>query len=274
VARGQGRSIPVERILADINAALEGGTQEIVLTGVHLGSWGQDFEQRRFLRDLVETILAQAPIIRLRLSSLEPWDLDEGFFTLWQDGRLARHFHLPLQSGSAAILKRMARKTNPDRFARLMEAARAQIPDVAITTDVITGFPGETESEFAESLDFVRQMNFAGGHVFTYSERPGTAAAKMSHQIPHPLRKERNAAMRGVFEQSAAAYRARFVGERLSVLWETAIPQEPDNWTLSGLTDNYLRVRAQAAQRVWNQITPVQLTGMIDGGMVGEIVST
>lgn len=273
VARGQGHSIPVKRILADINAALEGGTQEIVLTGVHLGSWGYDFETPRHLRDLVEIILAEAPVIRLRLSSLEPWDLNGDFFSLWQDDRLARHLHLPLQSGCAATLKRMARKTTPDGFSKLMETARTQIPDVAITTDVITGFPGETENEFAKSLAFVRQMSFAGGHVFTYSERPGTAAAKMPDQVPHAIRKERNAAMRAEFEQSSAAYRAQFVGEQLSVLWETATLFDNGGWRVSGLTDNYLRVVSQASQRMWNQISPVQLTGIRDGGMVGKIIN-
>lgn len=271
VARGQGRSIPVKRVLADIRAALAGGTQEIVLTGVHLGSWGQDFESPRHLRDLVEIILTETPIPRLRLSSLEPWDLDEDFFALWQDGRLARHLHLPLQSGSAATLRRMARKTTPESFARLVEAARAHISDIAITTDVITGFPGETETEFAESLIFVRRMNFAGGHVFTYSARPGTAAAKMPDQVPHAIRKERNAAMRTIFEQSAANYRSRFVGGSLSVLWESASPLDPELWQMSGLSDNYLRVMAQAPQQLWNQISPVRLTGIAEGGLVGKI---
>ncbi len=204
---------------------------------------------------------------------MEPWDLEEDFFSLWQDDRLARHFHLPLQSGSAATLRRMARKTTPEDFTRLMEAARSRIPDIAITTDVITGFPGETETEFAQSLAFVRKMNFAGGHVFTYSERPRTAAAKMPNQVPHALRKERNAAMRAVFDQSSAAYRAQFVGEQLAVLWETAFHQDTGSWQVSGLTDNYLRVTAQTAKRLWNEITPVQLTGIGEGGMVGRIIS-
>lgn len=272
VARGSARSISVDRILSDINAALAGGTQEIVLTGVHLGSWGQDIGDGRHLRDLVGLILSETPINRLRLSSLEPWDLDDRFFTLWQDERLARHLHLPLQSGSTATLKRMARKTTPDGFARLLGAARAQIPGIAITTDIITGFPGETEIEFAESLDFVRKMNFASGHVFTYSERPGTVAAKMPDQVPHPIRKARNAAIRSVFEKSSADYRNHFLGEELSVLWETATPHEADGWRVSGLTDNYMRVISKAPQRIWNQITPVQLTGMGDGCMVGKII--
>ena len=271
LARGPGRSLPVEAILADIRAALAGGAQEVVLTGVHLGSWGQDFENPRKLRDLIETVLTEAPIIRLRLSSLEPWDLDDDFFTLWQDQRLARHLHLPLQSGSAATLRRMARKTTPNDFARLVAAAREHIPEVAITTDVIAGFPGESESEFNESLAFVSQMNFAGGHVFTYSARPGTAAARMPDQVPSAIRKERNVLLREVFEQSATLYRSRFVGKQLAVLWESASRVEADRWRISGLTDNYLRVTAQAPRQLWNQITPVQLTGLGDGGLVGVL---
>jgi threonylcarbamoyladenosine tRNA methylthiotransferase MtaB len=185
---------------------------------------------------------------------------------------MARHLHLPLQSGCAATLKRMARKTTPKGYAQLLNDARSQIPDVAITTDVITGFPGETELEFSESLKFVRRMNFAGGHVFTYSERPGTAAARMPDQVPHTVRKARNAAMRSVFEKSSAEYRTRFVGEKMAVLWETAAPENADNWKVRGLTDNYLRVAALVPRRIWNQITPVRLTGVEDGGMLGEIV--
>jgi threonylcarbamoyladenosine tRNA methylthiotransferase MtaB len=272
VARGQGRSVPVAAIVADIQAALTGGAQEIVLTGVHLGSWGQDLEKPMHLRDLVEIILQETPIIRMRLSSLEPWDLEDDFFTLWQDTRLARHLHLPLQSGAAATLRRMARKTTPEEFANLVAAARKHILDVAITTDVITGFPGETEAEFQESLAFVQRMDFAGGHVFTYSPRPATAAAKMAAQVPTAIRKARNAVMRATFAESSQKYRAQFIGERLSVLWETATPDQSEGWLVSGLTDNYLRVHAQTPQRIWNQITPVRLTDVGDGNLIGQIL--
>ena len=142
----------------------------------------------------MQAILQQTETPRLRLSSLEPWDLDAEFFSLWEDKRLCRHLHLPLQSGCAATLRRMRRKTTPEDFARLVEAARRLIPGVAITTDVIAGFPGEDESEFAESLAFVQAMRFAGGHVFTYSARPGTVAARQAAQVPHALRKERGSA--------------------------------------------------------------------------------
>jgi threonylcarbamoyladenosine tRNA methylthiotransferase MtaB len=273
VARGGGQSIPVERILADIHAASEGGAQEIVLTGVHLGSWGQDFVPKKNLRQLVEMILGESEIKRLRLSSLEPWDLDDDFFVLWRDKRLARHLHLPLQSGCTATLKRMARKTTPNGFANLLDSARTHIPDVAITTDVIAGFPGETEAEFHENLEFVKQMNFSGGHVFTYSARPGTAASKMSDQVPNATRKLRNAALRSVIKKSSEDYRMQFLGEQVSVLWETATHLDDDLWKVGGLTDNYIRVFAQTPLQIWNQITPVQLTEVIDEGMVGSIIS-
>lgn len=274
IARGPGRSRPIAEVLADIQAALRGGAQEIVLTGVHLGSWGKDLAPDLHLRDLVRTILRRTEVPRLRLSSLEPWDLDEDFFALWEDPRLARHLHLPLQSGCAATLRRMARKTTPEAFVRLVEAARRAIPDVAITTDIIVGFPGETEAEFAESLAFVEAMAFAGGHVFTYSERPGTAAAQMPNPVPHAVRKERNARMRAVLEASARRYRQRFLGRTLTVLWESALALGPEGWTLQGLTDNYLRVRATAPANLWNRLTPVRLTRLLpEGHLEGSLAA-
>jgi threonylcarbamoyladenosine tRNA methylthiotransferase MtaB len=271
IARGEGRSRSIQEVLTDVNMSLDGGAQEVVLTGVHLGSWGQDFNGPSSLKVLIRAILDETNPARLRLSSLEPWDIDEDFFLLWKDKRLARHLHLPLQSGCATTLKRMARKTTPQAFAGLVEAARTVIPDVAITTDVIAGFPGETEDEFAESLAFVRKMAFAGGHVFTYSERTQTAAAKMPDAVPHPVRKERNAQMREIFDEAEAVYQARFMGQQLSVLWETTTILGADEWTLSGLTDNYLRITTLAPKRLWNQITPVRITRLNGKGLVGEI---
>lgn len=277
VARGAGRSRPIPEVLADIAAALAGGSQEIVLTGVHLGSWGQDLEQPTHLRALIEAILSQDDdqwhaLPRLRLSSLEPWDLDESFFSLWADQRLARHLHLPLQSGCLATLRRMARKTTPENFTQLVAAARSAIPAVAITTDVIVGFPGESETEFEQSLAFVEEMAFAGGHVFTYSARPDTAAARMPNQVPLEVRKERNAIMRSAFDDLAQNYQRRFVGQELSVLWESTTWMGPEEWQLHGLSDNYLRVSARARRELWNQITNVRLTGMGKSGLFGQII--
>lgn len=268
--RGPGRSRAIPEILADIHAAHD--ANEVVLTGVHLGSWGQDLPGGLRLRHLVRAILEHTDVPRLRLSSLEPWDLDEAFFQLWEDPRLCRHLHLPLQSGSAATLRRMARKTTPASFARLVAAARAVMPDVAITTDVITGFPGESEVEFAQSLEFVLSMRFAGGHVFTYSPRPGTAAAHMPDQVPLAVRKERNAQMRQTLSRAAHAYQSSFIGQVLPVLWESASSLGPQGWEMSGLTGNYLRVRAHAPRGLWNQITPVRLTALADTHLLGNIL--
>ncbi|MBN2388814.1 MAG: MiaB/RimO family radical SAM methylthiotransferase [Anaerolineales bacterium] len=271
VARGVSRSIPLAAVLADVQAALDGGTQEVVLTGVHLGTWGRDLGPSQRLPDLVSALLARTPVARLRLSSLEPWDLEADFFGLWKDERLCPHLHLPLQSGSAAVLRRMGRKTTPADYAGLVAAARTAISDVAITTDVIAGFPGESEAEFAETLDLLGRLDFAGGHVFPYSARPGTAAARMGGQVAHPVRRQRSAALREAFRLSAAAYRQRFVGRSLPVLWESARQRDEGGWQLEGLTGNYLRVTAFASTSRWNMLDRVRLDGLAETCLSGTI---
>jgi threonylcarbamoyladenosine tRNA methylthiotransferase MtaB len=269
VARGEGRSRALVDVISDIQFALAGGTKEIVLTGVHLGSWGQELNSH--LRDLVKAILHETDTPRLRLSSLEPWDLDEGFFTLWEDKRLMPHLHLPLQSGSASTLKRMARKTTPAAFRELVSAARDRIPNVAVTTDIIAGFPGETDEEFAESLGFIREMDFADGHVFTYSPRPGTAAARMRGQVKPGVRKERNHILSAVFEESAKAHCQKFIGGMASVLWESATEVGEQSWQMQGHAGNYLRVGARASLPRWNEIDEVELVEISTDGIKGVI---
>ncbi|MGB7876047.1 MAG: MiaB/RimO family radical SAM methylthiotransferase [Anaerolineales bacterium] len=271
VARGEGLSRPLADVIADVQSALDGGTKEVVLTGVHLGSWGYELDAH--LRDLVKAILTYTDVPRLRLSSLEPWDLDANFFQLWEDQRLCQHLHLPLQSGCAATLKRMARKTTPASFRDLVTAARQIMPDAAITTDVIAGFPGETDEEFAESLAFIREMDFAGGHAFTYSARPGTGAARLGGQVRHEVRKERNAVLRDVFEEGGKSYRQRFIGQKLSVLWESVTEMNGQGWQMEGLTGNYLRVRALAPQPMWNQVSLVELQNSDDNGIYGQLLN-
>lgn len=271
IARGEGRSRRLADVLLDVQAALEGGAKEIVLTGVHLGSWGRDFGLH--LSDLIQAILRETDVPRLRLSSLEPWDLSADFFSLWADARLMPHLHLPLQSGSASTLKRMLRKTTPQSFRELVTFARQAIPDVAITTDLIAGFPGETEEEFAETLNFVREMEFAGGHVFSYSPRPGTGAARMKGQIKPELRKKRNHILQEAIEESARSYRERFIGKEMTVLWETASEFGEWGWKMEGLTGNYLRVTAFASSPRWNEIDLVRLERFENGRMKGVIVN-
>ena len=270
IARGEGRSRAIANVILDVRSALEGGTKEIVLTGVHLGSWGQDFGQH--LRDLIRAILRETDAPRLRLSSLEPWDLDADFFSLWDDKRLAPHLHLPLQSGCESTLKRMARKTSPQSFRELVSAARARIPDVAITTDIIAGFPGETEDEFAESLAFVNEMKFAGGHVFSYSPRPATGAARMKGQVPPAIRKERNHILHDALTESARAYRQQFLGATLPVLWESVSEMGEWGWQMEGWTANYLRVSAFAPSPRWNEMDYVTLQNEESDKVKGIII--
>ena len=280
VARGEGRSRTVADVILDIQSALDGGTKEVVLTGVHLGSWGYDLSTSlktglgSNLSELVKAVLRETDIPRLRLSSLEPWDLSADFFSLWDDKRLMPHLHLPLQSGSASTLKRMRRHTTPESFRELVSAARDVIPDVAITTDIIAGFPGETEDEFAETLDFVREMDFAGGHVFTYSPRPGTGAARMKGQVRPPLRKKRNHILQDVIGESAKSYREKFVGREMLVLWESTSEMGERGWKMEGHTENYLRVNAFAPMPRWNEIDKVLLGETSSERMQGEILNT
>ena len=273
LARGSAFSLPAASVLNEVRAALRGGSKEIVLCGVHLGSWGKDLSQDRSLRDLIQLILKETDIPRLRLSSLEPWNLAEHFFSLWQDTRLCRHLHLPLQSGSNTTLRRMARKTSQDDFSKLVAAARKEIPDVAITTDIIVGFPGETEDEFEVSLAFVEAMNFAGGHVFTYSEREGTPAASFNHAVPIPVRRERSVGMRAAFARSAEYYRHAFIGKILPVLWESTTDLGEADWQLSGLTGNYMRVLASGGENRWNQISDVEIIRLEEGVLQGRIIT-
>jgi threonylcarbamoyladenosine tRNA methylthiotransferase MtaB len=271
LARGAGRSRPVDEVIQDIHAAEAGGSKEIVLTGVHLGSWGQDMPGGLRLHELVRAVLRETDVPRLRLSSLEPWDLDAAFFSLWENPRLMPHLHLPLQSGCASTLKRMSRKTTPESFRALVSAARQAIPRAAITTDIIAGFPGETEEEFRESLDFVREMEFAGGHVFSFSPRPGTGAARMREQVHPSVRKQRNHTLHQVLEEASAAYRRGFVGEGLEVLWESASELGQWGWQMEGLAPNYLRVTADAPSPRWNQIDRVEVTAPGEAGLRGVI---
>jgi len=270
LARGKGRSRPPEEVLQEVHQLLRAGYREVVLSGVHLGAYGHDWGDRRGLFQLVRRLLAETDLARLRLSSLEPWDITPDFFTLWEDRRLARHLHLPLQSGCDATLRRMARRTTTQAFAGLVAAARAAIPDLAVTTDIMVGFPGENESEFAESLAFVEAMQFARLHIFRYSPRPGTRAATMPDQVPPAVAAERAQRMHALGAKLERSFRRRFIGRTMEVLWETARPGD-GAWLWSGLTDNYLRVTTSSAENLHNTITPTHLLAEKDNGLYGEV---
>ncbi len=267
IARGAGRSRPLPEVVDEIRYLLAIGYQEAVLTGVHLGSYGHDTGDPLGLAHLVRAILSDTDIPRLRLSSLEPWDLSPDCFDLWDNPRLCRHLHLPLQSGCDATLKRMLRRTNQASFSALVNAARARVPDIGITTDVIVGFPGETDDEFAISQAFIEQMDFAGLHVFRYSKRPGTAAARMRGPVSEAVKKERSARLIALSEACERRFALRFTGHRLPILWEQVAGATEAGFVNVGYTDNYIRVRCIHPRVLTNHVIPARLDAYADGLM-------
>lgn len=273
VARGEGQSRRLGDVVTEIQALAAAGYQEAVLTGVHLGSYGHDFGNKAGLRDLVQAILDHTDIPRLRLSSLEPWDIAPHFFELWENPRLLPHLHMPLQSGSDRILKRMARRTSRASFRELVTAAREAIPQLNLSTDVIVGFPGETDDDFAQTLDYVAEIGFARLHVFSYSPRPGTAAAKFPNQVHGSVKKERTRQLIELGKQQSLAFHRRFEGTVMNVLWETAVGANSHGLHWVGYTDNYIRVHASGPTNLLNTVTAVHLHSATADGLQGQIIS-
>lgn len=274
VARGAARSLAPGDVIAEIDHLVAAGYHEAVLTGVHLGSYGHDGGRRDGLAALVRRILEETRLARLRLSSLEPWDLDPSFFELFADRRLLPHLHLPLQSGSDAVLRRMARRTSRRRYAELLAAARAAIPELAVSTDVIVGFPGESDAEFEASLEFVEAQGFSRLHVFRYSPRAGTAAAAMSGQVPAEVAQQRSRRMHVLGARLEQEFMARHVGRTLPVLWEEALELGPTvRW--SGLSANYLRVITQTPPGIdlGNVVTDTDIARVVPGALEGRVAT-
>jgi threonylcarbamoyladenosine tRNA methylthiotransferase MtaB len=259
LARGKAHSMHLKQIIQDIQAAEMSGVKEAVLCGVQLGAWGIDLTPPSKISRLVQEVLTQTSIPRLRLSSIEPWGLDEEFYRLWENGRLCRQLHLPMQSGSDRLLRLMGRKNSTSGYREIVAVVRGISPGIAITTDVLVGFPGETEEDCSLTEGFLRDLKFAGGHVFTYSSRPGTAAAKMEGHIPMKVRKDRNYKIRSLFTKLKEDYFRVFIGKELPVLWERAEEQTGGHWCLEGWSDNYIRVRMKAKRNLYNQISFVEI---------------
>ena len=266
--RGSAQSRPLAEVVGQVQSLVARGFREVVLTGVSLGSYGRDLGVSSGLRMLVEALLAHTDVPRLRLSSVEPWDLSETLFQLWADSRLCRQLHLPLQAGCDRTLRRMGRPINTGEFARLVMAARTAVPDLAVTTDIIVGFPGEDEAAFRASLGFVAAMDFARLHVFPYSSRPGTAASRLPGQVPRDLLQTRARLVRRLGSEQASRFRQRFVGREMTVLWEQRRPD--GSW--SGLTGNYLRVIMEAERNLHGQITAARILAAKDRYLIGEML--
>ena len=247
-------SLPVAEVIEEIRRREADGYQEVVLTGTKVGTYLHDGTD---LAGLLAAILAETNLPRLRLSSLQPPEISDDLLEQWRDQRLCPHFHLSLQSGSDSLLRRMQRGYTTADFERAVARIRERVADVAITTDVITGFPGETDEEFEESRRFCLRMDFARIHVFPYSVRTGTAAASLPGRVSAAVRKRRSDSMLALAEETAASFRARFAGTTRLVLWE----QRSADGIWTGLTDNYIRVSTRTNEDLSNRLLDHRLEG-------------
>lgn len=277
LARGEERSRSMADIVEEVRHHCAQGIQEVVLTGVHLGGYGQDLGTH--LAKLIETLLRESKIPRIRLGSLEPWDLPDGFIELFADKRLMPHLHLPLQSGSDTILRRMARRTRRHDFLNLVDRLRIRIPNLNLTTDILVGFPGEGEREWQETLSLIDTVGFGNLHVFPFSPRPGTPAANLPNGVPEAVKAARCQVLKHKAQKLLELSRGRWIGASRPVLFEGQEYRNGEYW-ISGYTPEYHRVflnladRAQGADLSYT-IREVYLTGpaRFFQGLEGELCS-
>jgi len=264
LVRAEEKSLAADQIVSEINQRVASGYKEVVLTGTKIGSYSSSGVT---LQGLLERILDETDIARLRLSSLQPQEITAELIRLWNDERLCPHFHLSLQSGCDTVLKRMGRRYTTGDYQGVLELIRNLVPGAAITTDIITGFPGETDAEFTESYQLCRQLGFARIHVFPFSPRNGTRAARLPDQVSHTVKKQRSQQMLALAKASSQRFSQQFLGRVMPVLWEN---QSDGLW--SGLTGNYIRVYSKSNNGLVNQNLPVKLEKLYNGdGVWGNI---
>jgi threonylcarbamoyladenosine tRNA methylthiotransferase MtaB len=269
LARGEERSRTAAEIIDEINRLQQAGIQEVVLTGVHIGGYGSDIGSD--LASLIRRILAESDIRRLRIGSIEPWDLPAHFWSLFDNPRLMPHLHLPLQSGADSVLRRMARRCRTDEYRSLVRQAREQVADINLTTDIIVGFPGETEAEWQQTLAFVEEIGFGHLHIFAYSPRPGTKAALLPDPVSRQLKRQRSEALHRLGERMKLETLKRHVGRSLPVLFESPGPHGQ-----GGYTPNFLRVSLASPEglSLENQVVQVKFSGISEDSqqLVGSII--
>ncbi|HVN91353.1 MAG TPA: tRNA (N(6)-L-threonylcarbamoyladenosine(37)-C(2))-methylthiotransferase MtaB [Candidatus Binataceae bacterium] len=270
-SRGRSRSVGPRRILEAIDGLYEQGFKEVILTGIHLGGYGKDLEPAISLEALLEMIDERAPVGRIRISSLDPEELSDRIIEiLRQSSKFCHHLHLPLQAGTDETLGRMRRRYRTDEFRERVDRLMAAMPDIAIGTDLIAGFPGESSSAFDNYFKFVESLPLAYFHVFPYSSRAGTTAAKMDGQIDAAEIKRRAAVLRELGETKRRTFATRFNRHKLQVLLE----ESAGNGLLRGYSRNYLRVLTRAELAMTNHEVEVEVTNSLAGRaeLVGEIV--
>lgn len=236
--RGKARSRKFENVIKEAEFLVSSGYKEIILTGIHVGMYGKDLLNTTF-SDLVESVLNIPNLKRLTISSIEESEFDDKLINLFKEkNNLAKHAHIPLQSGSDTVLKRMGRRYNTKQFKTKIEMLKKASPDIAFTTDVIVGFPGETEEEFMETYNFIKEVEFNQLHVFPYSARPGTPASKMADQIPSEIKKQRCQKLLDLSKELWDQYCAKFINKELEII----IEQIKDGFYF-GHSTNYIEVK-------------------------------
>lgn len=269
-ARGRSRSVPPEAALQGMSSFTAKGFREVVLTGIHLGAYGLDLDPPSSLLDLLRQAEERFLSPRIRLGSVEPLEVSDGLIDLLASSKVVcPHIHIPLQSGSDAVLSRMGRGYEASLFADLCTRLAAAVPDISIGTDLIAGFPGESEEEFREGYKLLQSLPLAYFHVFPFSLRSGTRAAGMPGQVSPSVIKERAALLRQLSDEKRGAFNAGVVGKELSVL----IQRGGEDGTLKGLSRNYLEVLVPGSEALINTEVPVLVTGMRDGVLHGEVLS-
>ena len=271
-ARGPVRSRKPSNVFSEVTKLVESGVKEIVLTGIHLGAYGSDTGAEMNLVELLNLLISIPGLARIRLSSIEITEIDDQLLSLIiSEKKICPHLHLPLQAGSNQVLKKMNRPYTTEEFQERVEFIRGQIPDIAITTDVMVGFPGETERLFQETYEFVKKINFAQLHVFKYSKRKGTPAAEMKDQVSSQDKNERSQRLRQLGNQLTKEYNQKFIGKIVSAL----IEEELDLSTkmLTGVTSNYIRVYLTGNLiEMKGKIIPVKLFKLHNNlGVFGEV---
>ncbi len=264
--RGRERSIPTDQLVNEVSAHVASGYKEVVLTGTQLGSYGFDLAGASLV-SLIEAIIARTDVERLRVSSLQPKEMTDELLALWDDRRLCPHFHMPLQSGSDSILRKMRRRYNSEEYEETVERIRSRIPGASITADVIVGFPGESDEDFRDTHELCERIGFMDMHVFPYSIRPGTSAAHYEDHVQPDAKSERMRALLELAKRQARQFRLSRIGANRRVLWESQGMRD-SSMCWFGLTDDYIRVTTKSLRPLLNEVTLVILTALADDGIM------
>ncbi len=269
-ARGKSRSNELSNVINQVNEITKQGFQELVLSGIHLGQWGLDFNPKTNLSELIKEIEKIESLKRFRLSSIDPMEFsDELIETITNSEKFCRHLHISLQSGNNAILKAMKRRYTVEYYTELMEKLCKNIPNLAIGSDIIVGFPGETQEQFEETYENLRKLPVSYIHVFSYSKRKGTPAAIMENQVPENIKKERNKKLTELAKAKNYEFRKSFIGKELKVLIELARDKKTN--MLKGLTDNFIPVLIDGNDTLMNKIITVKIIEVNQDNTIGRL---